>query len=337
MRRSIPNLCLFFLLCPIVSISQPLDLSDSIQQHANKVFTILMNHSVYRYSLDWESMKPVFYHKVKEVSSIEELGEIYQLLFKMIGDFHGGYYYKGKGYGINGPQKNFSLGLSPGFSRGAQVRTEILEGKYGYVFVPPMMTNGEASRNIQAKALQDSICKLNQEDIEGWIIDLRINLGGDMYAMLGGLNMFFDDGVLGMFKHPDGKHSTWSIKGGNVYEGDTTRTDLEIDCTIDRLLPIAVLTSPITSSSGEIVAISFDVHSKAKLIGECTSGYTTAIEVFRIDKSSLIHLSVARMADKSGQYQECIEPDILVEEGDNMLDFSKDRKIQEAIKWMKKS
>ncbi|MEQ8924742.1 MAG: hypothetical protein RLO81_02950, partial [Fulvivirga sp.] len=74
MKRSSPHSnfsrILFFFFFPFVSFSQPLDLSDSIQQHANKVFTIMKTHSVYRNTLDWEAMKPVFYHKVREARTI---------------------------------------------------------------------------------------------------------------------------------------------------------------------------------------------------------------------------------------------------------------------------
>jgi carboxyl-terminal processing protease len=75
-------------------------------------------------------------------------------------------------------------------------------------------------------------------------------------------------------------------------------------------LPVAVLTSNQTGSSGEIVTISFIGNAKTRSFGQPTWGLTTGNGDFALADGSKIYLASTVMADRNGKlYRSSIKPD----------------------------
>jgi carboxyl-terminal processing protease len=59
-----------------------------------------------------------------------------------------------------------------------------------------------------SREIKNAIARINEKNIKGWIIDLRINTGGNMYPMIAGLTEFLGEGRVGGFitptNQPDG-------------------------------------------------------------------------------------------------------------------------------------
>ena len=78
-------------------------------------------------------------------------------------------------------------------------------------------------------------------------------------------------------------------------------------------LPVAVLTSPFTGSSGEVTTLAFVGRPETRLFGEPTGGYTTANVGYNLFDGSFLALAVAAMTDRTGTtYPSGIDPDELV-------------------------
>ncbi|WP_407482667.1 S41 family peptidase [Elizabethkingia meningoseptica] len=221
------------------------------------------------------------------------------------------------------------------------IRTQMLEKKIGYISIPGMSTSPdktERDEQVQkmGQALRDSLCKLNPKDLKGIIVDLRLNVGGNMYPMISGIAPLLGDGKAGSFIQEGQKQGSWSVKDGNLLINDTPHVILQNNCAPDKKIKIAVLTGPATSSSGEATTISFIGKNNVKLIGEKTTGLVSANNTIKITDDLYYFLSNSYEADRNDrEYKESIPPDVEIIGGDNFKDLSKDKKILAALQWIK--
>src|SRR5947208_17170381 len=68
-----------------------------------------------------------------------------------------------------------------------------------------------------ASEIQNCIRQLNESHkIQGWIVDLRGNNGGNMHPMIKGLNSLIGDGVYGYVLYPKRAAVAMSTKSGQT-------------------------------------------------------------------------------------------------------------------------
>ena len=324
-----------------LAIAQSQDNSKHLKEledYANKIYRTIKENSLYADQIDWDSLRTELHNELKNTKNKEDLIPFFSNLYSTLGDFHGGYYFKGKRYGMASKEVDIFPNLSAGFSAGATSRKDVIENQYGYLFLPPINTIDQTDRNKSALQIQKSLCELADQRIPYLILDLRLNLGGDMWAMLAGLAQVLGDGIYGQFINSNSDKVSWYVKEGNAYCGDEKMTDIKYHCGSQLFEKVAVMVSPATSSSGEAIAISFKNNQNFILLGECTSGYTTSNEIFSIDNKTKLLLATAYMTDADGIYEECIDPEIQVSSmGANFEDLANDLQIIEAIKWFERS
>jgi carboxyl-terminal processing protease len=109
----------------------------------------------------------------------------------------------------------------------------------------------------------------------GWIVDLRDNVGGNMWPMLAVAAALLDDGPLGCFVVPGGSCLAWSLDRGRVRLDGRRLARAAGPFLRDGHPPVAVLTSGRTASAGEAVAIAFRGQPGVRVIGTPTAGFTT--------------------------------------------------------------
>jgi carboxyl-terminal processing protease len=107
------------------------------------------------------------------------------------------------------------------------------------------------------------------EGVEGIVLDLRANGGGDAEAMADVASLFLDDGInLGRF----------ADRSGAAFELQTYSKRLWRVPQLSQInLPLVVLTSESTSSAAEIMAAVLQVKHRARVIGTGTCGCVLAI------------------------------------------------------------
>lgn len=201
----------------------------------------------------------------------------------------------------------------------------------GYLLVPPF--HGGNSKLIEAYAdsLQAGIRQMSKMGIQGWIVDLRENTGGNMEPMIAGLGPLFDSQKLGSLVDVKNKTESWFYKNGVYFWEDEKGVSVTDPFEFETELPIAVLTNSRTGSSGEIVAISFIGNSKTKSFGEATWGLTTGNGEFEMKDGSKMFLASTIMADRNGkQYHGPIEPDQIIKSKDSKTDTV----FEEAMIWI---
>ena len=211
---------------------------------------------------------------------------------------------------------------------------EVLDS-IGHILVPPFHGGNPKQMKAYADSMQLAIENLYNSQIKGWIIDLRQNTGGNMEPMIAGLGPLFSSEKLGSLIDVNGNSDSWYYNYGRYYgdgyEGWTVSKPFKPSYT----LPIAVLTSIQTGSSGEIVTISFIGNSNTRSFGQPTWGLTTGNGSFELKDGSQIFLASTIMSDRNGkEYTSSIAPDYIIEDD---LKTENDEVIDAAKKWILKT
>lgn len=207
-----------------------------------------------------------------------------------------------------------------------ELTTKLLQAGYGYILLPP--DNRYDRDNCQR--YQDSLCSLGLERLKGLIIDLRLHQGGSIFPLFSGLNQLYGAKNFGSNRSLDHKvFQTWTVANGAYGSNQITRR-----CAANRNLKIVVLTSQITASAGEMMAVALKGRPETLFIGEPTCGLTTMNLVFSIGKNTLA-IAASVIADRKGSlYLDNVQPDVQMVEGDHFRNLNKDAKVIAALKWM---
>lgn len=202
----------------------------------------------------------------------------------------------------------------------------------GYVLVPPFHGGNPKQMLAYADSLQRALEKNYSAGIKGWIIDLRENTGGNMEPMIAGLGPLFSAEKLGALIDVRGQASYWCYKnGGYGWDGEISWSVTRA-FVVPKKLPIAILTSAQTGSSGEIVAISFRGNENTRSFGQPTWGLTTGNGSFELKDGSKIFLASTVMSDRNGHpFHKAVEPDIFIEAN---ATSGKDEVLAAALQWI---
>lgn len=213
-----------------------------------------------------------------------------------------------------------------------EMPTSQLVADYGYVLVPPFHGGDSVLIDKYARHMQNVLSAVYEKNINGWIIDLRQNTGGNMEPMIAGLGPVFDSKVLGHLVDVYGGKEAWIYDNGKYMWDDEVAMSLPSPITLKKQLPIAVLMSHQTGSSGEIVLISFIGNSNTRTFGQSSWGLTTGNGDFELADGSRMFLASTRMADRNGNvFYGPIKPDTFIEESE---DKNQDPVMDAAIKWL---
>jgi len=190
-------------------------------------------------------------------------------------------------------------------------------------------------------SLQRIVADLDKSHPAGWIVDLRGNVGGNMWPMLTGIGPLLGEGDrLGEFFNTGG-HSVWRYRDGVASEvGDDGKADpyppvAGSPYKVVGTPHVAVLIDGGTGSSGEAVAIAFRGRPNTRFFGEHTQGASTVNEVFALSDGAAMWLTIGVDADRTGkQYIDGFAPDEAIRGGDKALPDAQDPVLQAALRWL---
>lgn len=313
---------------------------DSIRFFTDSTFSVLKDYSLYFDKVDLEGEKQQILNNSKNFNNFLELFPILQQIFDKMEDNHSFFWYNDTRYASNFGQLDESkirLPLIEALESGeGKILAKIIDD-VGYVRIPQDNSSDDFQEmQFSAQALHDAICLVNEKKPVGWIFDLRLNTGGNMYPMISGIIPFIGDGIFASKVDRNGVIEHWRIEGKSVFEGNDKITELDSVCLPDLTdSKIVVLTSEITGSSGEIVSLSLLNRKNTWFLGERSAGYMTSNELFRLPFGVFLLLANAYELDTNGKVIERIVPDRIMIKGDNFKVLSEDEKVIEAINWLK--
>ena len=171
------------------------------------------------------------------------------------------------------------------------VFTEMLDGSVGYL----QITSFDQQTGMDfARALH----RLEQENLNGLIIDLRDNPGG-----------IVDEAIeVGKTIVPAGEITRVVDRDGNVRERYMSQAQT-------RQYPIAVLINEYSASAAEIIAGALQDSGKASLVGAPSFGKATVQHLQYLSDGGGLRYTIAKYLTPAGHdlHQNGLQPDILVE------------------------
>lgn len=165
------------------------------------------------------------------------------------------------------------------------------DGKVGYIRLNTFSANA-------AKEMKEAIQALERQNVVGYIMDLRSNPGGLLYASIDIARMWLNEGVI---------VSTVNRQGvsDREYANGTALTDK----------PLVILVDGGSASASEILSGALQDNDRAELVGTKTFGKGLVQSVRSLGDGSGLAVTVAKYLTPSGRdiNHAGIEPDVILE------------------------
>jgi len=210
---------------------------------------------------------------------------------------------------------------------------ERLEGDIGYLWLPGHLSFDEESPLRFAAEIARAIDSF--DGCRGIVLDLRNNGGGNMWPMLAGLGPLLGAEVVGSFDYLDGSSDIWWYRNSEAGQGDYpgTKVDPPHQVSFAKDLPVAILISRWTGSSGEATLVAFLGRPNVRTFGEPTTGLSTGNSSIPLADGAILLLTTSVYADRTGkQYGNRIQPDVLVEP--SAKQDTPDAALARALEWL---
>jgi carboxyl-terminal processing protease len=186
------------------------------------------------------------------------------------------------------------------------------------IVVPLFASPNRPELDSFATAIQAVIRTLQVDRPCGWVVDLRGNGGGNIWAMLAGIGPLIGDPPFGARIDHVGVKTDWFYRDGAAGERTGTLEEAYAASSAPPVVvpgtpPVAVLIDRDTGSSGEGVALAFHKRPATRFFGETTFGAATSTFPFPLSDGAQIYLVTAIMVDREGhEYPTGITPDEVI-------------------------
>ena len=331
---------LFFIVSLATHAQQKPATTDSISVFYGKLFSTLKKEYLLKDKVDWKVVEAETYQNLLQYNDFKGALKEVAVLFNKIRATHCKIIYQDNEYSI--PVKlskdNFSDQWRTKYASKPAFEAKVLDDKYGYILIPAIKFNDLSAKNVHkvAQPLYDKIAVLKtQNNINGWIIDLRFNSGGHIYPMLLALYDLLGDNLIWGTLNADKKQvSTVKLSDGKYMDNADKVSYIDPKGALLDKAKVAVIIGGLTASSGELTAIAFKGRKNTIFIGGETMGMTTSNFMRTLPYNATLVLSKAYDCDRNGIFYEHIVPDIAISKQDNFDDLMADKNIQEAVKFI---
>jgi carboxyl-terminal processing protease len=300
---------------PPTAEQQTVEMAPEARAYLGELLDIMQSHSINRLTIDWDDFRAKVFARAAGAKSIEDTRPAITEALRLLGDRHSMYFSKA--------ETKISLASSSTAYESIKVPSTV-----GYVRVSGFL-GGSAEATAFSDRIQQTIKSADSQGATGWIVDLRGNVGGNMWPMITGLAPLLGDGTLGYFIDPMGVKKVWELWDGVAYlDGQVVAQNKETYHIQNEASRVAVLTDAVTGSSGEAVTIAFRGRSGTRSFGTPTYGVSTANKGFDLSDGAMLYLTVSVMADRTGTpYGGPVVPDEVISDPDTV--------VERAMEWLK--
>ena len=271
--------------------------SDPNAKYVKKAIRIMDQHGIFAQGPEWEKAKQEALSA--KPASLEEAQEIVVQAGKVAGGKHT--------YLMTTDEvteNNTSSWEMP--------TVELLNNGIAFIKLPAFSGNSDEGLKYANTVLNDL-----PDALQGAIIDLRGNRGGNMYPMIAAVHRFLPDDVILKFSS---RKRPMSINTSFVLQTVGLEKQAPINC------PVALLTDEWTGSSGEAVLICFRGLPNTRTFGSPTAGYCSCNQPFALYGGSQLVLTIGEDIARTGEAfcDDPIAPDVLTE-----------TPFEDALEWLK--
>ena len=180
----------------------------------------------------------------------------------------------------------------------------------GYIRIP-WVVGSQEKLDAYIANVQAQIKERDKPELKGWLVDLRGNMGGNMWPMLVGVGPVLGEDTLGYSFDSNNTKTAWRYEKGKALADGDIEAETAHYYTLKSANPVvAVLTDTLTASSGEAVAVAFKTRRHTRSFGAGTCGVSTGRSRFYLSDGSVLLLTTAVFADRRlVRYGHSIAPD----------------------------
>lgn len=189
------------------------------------------------------------------------------------------------------------------------VEYEMKDSRIGYIRVMEFDT-------VTYEQFKSALAELDSQGMEGLVIDLRSNPGGDLDTVLDMLRLILPKGTIISTANKDGKEKEYTCDGKQEFNR-----------------PLAVLVNGYSASASEIFSGAVQDYKKGKIVGTTTYGKGVVQEVISLLDGSYIKVTTSEYFLPSGRSinEAGITPDVEVEYEPNEEDEEADNQLDKAL------
>jgi C-terminal processing protease CtpA/Prc len=299
-----------------LSAPAPAALPDDVRAYVDAAVDTLRRVSRHGNSVDWNRLRDSMYILARGARQVRDVYPVIDWFINRV-DNHS--FLQSNRFGLRDAQ---------------------LDQRVAYVRVP--FWGPPTMEPTLADTLQNMIRRNDEAGACRWIVDLRMNGGGNMWPMLAGIGPLLGDTLIGGTVSPRGRASWIYRDGAATFIHEDGRAETFVRTTNPavsvrtRLPAVAVLIDAGTGSSGEAVAIAFKGRPNTRFFGSPTAGASTSNQGYRLPDGRNMVLTVGTMVDRNGRtYGMPVPPDEFVRtplQGPSML--RGDPVIAAALQWL---
>ena len=291
--------------------SAQMEMSSEARDYLEEYISITKSKSMLRDSVDWNQFEELVYKTAKGSQTPGDTYSAIKIGLDYINDGHSFLMTAEETEKWKNEDNEDTVTSIPGpIPFGA-----LIEG-VGYIRLPWFHSGNDKSCQLFADTLQSVIIALDTNTLDGWIIDLRDNLGGNNWPMHAGISSLYVEEQVGSSIYPDGRKEKWIIRDGGLLDKDGSADRVTSIYTLkNKNRPIAILINGSTASSGETVLVSFIGADNVKTFGVPSRGSTTGNELCPLSDGAQLLLTTSVYADRNNKaYYGPISPDVYVPE-----------------------
>ena len=311
--------------------------SSEARKYLQRALDVMQERSVRRDSINWKDLRAETMRWARGAETPSDTYPALRYAIERLGDDHSFLVPAS----AHDPGSGHEHGQTDGSEsekgwEGPSPHGEMLPDRLAYVRVP-RFSGSDAEATAFADSLHRLVAHLDQQGACGWIVDLRRNVGGNMWPMLAGLGPVLGEGQAGQFVYPDGSTVDWWYRSGSAGQGADTLAQVSGAPHVirqDERPPVAVLTGERTMSSGEAIAVAFRGRQNARSFGRPSRGLSTSNEGISLSDGATLVLTTSVFADRTGRtYGGPIRPDVRVN-ADEEAAPSEDAVVDAAGAWL---
>lgn len=194
------------------------------------------------------------------------------------------------------------------------VTSEMKAQDVGYIQVTEFDT-------VTLEQFKDAISELEKNGMQGLIVDLRANPGGNLQTVVEMLDLLLPEGTIVYTEDKYGEKEVYSSDKSTMID-----------------IPMIVLIDGNSASASEIFAGALQDYEKATIMGTTSYGKGIVQQILRLDENTSVKLTVSEYFTPNGRniHGKGIEPDIEVKYEYDEANLEADNQIEAAIAEMHK-
>lgn len=295
----------------LLLLSQTAIAQDNPEKYLKEAIVVMQQNSVNKGKIDWEAFSKTAMDSLKDKTTIKEVYPIILNCLSKLGDNHSKFFEPEvvKFY-LNSYKEN---GIDFPYPKDSLINKEI-----AYISLPAIGSFNKGDWEIYVSDFYKKVQLLDAKNIKAWMIDLRENDGGMFSPMFKAIQPFLNKTKVIGSKDNTGQISYYTTKNDDVLFDNRVIGTINVQNIKlkHKNIPVFILTSKKTSSSGEFVTASFTGQKNVTLIGANTQGLTSDNSEFKLSDGAFLVLTTGNIVDRKGkEYNEVgkgIAPDITV-------------------------